>query len=53
MPGHKGNFVYVKDAVRKQAYDQPPLPVPTSTEVGGGVSVAPKMEGTDPFDYKE
>ena len=58
VPGHKGNFVLIKDAVRKQLHEQPPLPVPSAMP---GVSaedelnmvmVAPKM-GTDPFEYRE
>ncbi len=53
VPGHKGNFVLVKDAVRKQRDEQPPLPLPTAPEdASDEVTVAPK-EGTDPFDYRE
>ncbi len=53
VPGHKGNFVFVQDAVRKQAHDQPPLPIPSILEGEvGEVTVADK-QGTDPFEYKE
>ena len=53
VPGHKGNFLLVKDAVRKQPHQQPPLPLPSVPEGEvGKVTVAPK-EGTDPFDYNE
>lgn len=30
VPGHKGNWVFVRDAVYKTAADQPPLPWPTA-----------------------
>lgn len=30
VPGHKGNWVYVRDAVYKTAKDQPALPWPTA-----------------------
>lgn len=55
VPGHKGNFVLIKDSVRKLADAQPPLPVPSieiGSDVGMGVTVAPK-QGTDPYEYKE
>ena len=29
VPGHKGNFVLVSDAIRKQFDAQPPRPFPT------------------------
>lgn len=29
MPGHKGNFVEIKDAAHKKVEEQPLLPVPT------------------------
>jgi large subunit ribosomal protein L3 len=54
VPGHKGNFVYLKDAVRKGVDQQPPLPVPTSLRAElPPVTVAPRAEGQDPFEYKE
>lgn len=53
VPGHKGNFVLVKDAVRVGPETQPPRPVPSWMEGElPPVSVAPR-EGTDPFEYKE
>ena len=53
VTGHKGNFVYVRDAVRKLSHQQPPLPLPSvSGEAAGEVTVAPRV-GSDPFDYKE
>lgn len=53
VPGHKGNFVLVRDSVRKLLDAQPPLPIPSvgAGEVGA-VTVAPRV-GTDPFEYKE
>ncbi len=30
VPGHKGNWVYIRDAVYKTAEQQPPLPWPTA-----------------------
>ena len=53
VPGHKGNFVLVRDSARKTLEQQPPLPVPT--QLGGGdaageVTVAPKAD-IDPYDY--
>ena len=51
VPGHKGNFVLVKDAV-KMDLRQPPRPLPTHLGELPPVSVAPKA-GVDPFDYKE
>ena len=55
VPGHKGNFVFVQDAVRKQVDEQPPLPVPTFLpgDILAAVTVAPRDEGRDPFEYKE
>lgn len=54
VPGHKGNFVLVEDAVRKAVDQQPPLPVPTF--LGGelpSVMVAPREGMRDPFDFRE
>jgi large subunit ribosomal protein L3 len=53
VPGHKGNFVFVRDAVRKQVHDQPPLPVPSITEGEVGEVTVAEKQGTDPFEYKE
>lgn len=57
IPGHKGNFVLIRDAVRKQLHEQPPLPIPSvmadnDQDELNVVMVAPKM-GTDPFEYRE
>ena len=54
VPGHKGNFVFVQDAVRKQVDQQPPLPVPTFLGAAvTAVTVAPREEDKDPFEFKE
>lgn len=54
VPGHKGNWVLIKDSVKKTVAEQPPLPVPTA--LGGAateeVTVAPKRE-EDPYTYRE
>ena len=54
VPGHKGNFVLVRDSAKKTLAQQPPLPVPTL--LGGAaaaeVTVAPKAD-VDPFEYRE
>jgi large subunit ribosomal protein L3 len=52
VPGHKGNFVYVKDAVKVLDDRQPPRPVPSEMNGDGTVTVAPR-QGSDPFDYRE
>ena len=51
VPGHKGNFVLVRDAAKKTLEQQPPRPVPT--QLGeAGLAVAPKGE-RDPYEYAE
>lgn len=52
VPGHKGNWVLVKDSVKKTLAQQPPLPVPTLLGGEVGVTVMPKPT-LDPFDYRE
>ena len=52
VPGHKGNFVLVRDSAKKTLEQQPPLPVPTLLEGEARVTVAPRA-ATDPYDYKE
>ena len=52
VPGHKGNFVLVRDSVKKGVAQQPPLPVPTLLGGAAEVTVAPRSE-VDPFDYRE
>lgn len=51
VPGHKGNFVLVKDAVMKQAHQQPERPFPSYMDSSlPNVLTAPASE-KDPFDY--
>lgn len=53
VPGHKGNFVLVKDAVKKTFAEQPERPFPTFLEsYNGGVVYAPKAEH-NPFEHRE
>lgn len=55
VPGHKGNFVLVKDAVRVLPDQQPPLPLPSVSEAEAAAlqpTVAEKS-GEDPYEYKE
>jgi large subunit ribosomal protein L3 len=52
VPGHKGNWVLVKDAVKKSVHEQPPLPVPTLLDAAMEVMVAAKRD-IDPFAFKE
>ena len=50
VPGHKGNFVMVKDAVMKQAHQQPDRPFPSflGASLPGVMTAAPSTK--DPFD---
>ena len=53
VPGHKGNFVLVKDAVMKQSHQQPERPFPTYLGPSlTDVLTAPTSE-KDPFDYQD
>lgn len=52
VPGHKGNFLLVKDSVKKSFEQQPPRPLPTHLGPLPEVTVAPPS-GQDPFDYVE
>ena len=53
VPGHKGNFVLVKDAVKKRFAEQPERPCPTYIEdYSGGVLYASKSEH-NPFEPRE
>lgn len=53
VPGHKGNFVHVKDAVMKTFQQQPVRPFPTFLgQELPGVGKAP-ASAADPFDYRE
>lgn len=49
VPGHAGNFVLVRDAVRKRVEA---APVPTALGSERAVTVAPKLDA-DPYDIKE
>lgn len=51
VPGHKGNFVEVRDARHKKIDEQPVLPVPTAESVTE-VRVAPKSE-RNPFEIQK
>lgn len=52
VPGHRGNFVLVRDSVKKAFEQQPPRPLPTHLGPLPEPSVAPST-GADPFDYRE
>lgn len=53
VPGHKGNFVRVRDAVLKTFGQQPQRPVPTFLEpLPLEPLLAPKA-ARNPFDYRE
>ena len=53
VPGHKGNFVLVRDAVFKHQELPPELPFPTlSAELPTLLSVAP-AGSRDPFAYAD
>jgi large subunit ribosomal protein L3 len=53
VPGHKGNFVKISDAVLKTFAQQPPRPVPTFLDaLPLEPLLAPKPEKS-PFDYRE
>ena len=49
VPGHKGNFVLVRDSAKKTFDQQPLRPVPTLLGEQPEVAVAPKA-GADPYD---
>lgn len=53
VPGHKGNFVLVRDAVRKLPHQQPPLPIPSATDVDALEITVAEKKGGDPYEYKE
>ncbi len=53
VPGHKGNFVRVKDAVKKRFIEQPQRPFPTFLDqIAGGITYAPKGDH-NPFEPRE
>jgi large subunit ribosomal protein L3 len=53
VPGHRGGYVHLKDAVRKGPEEQPPLPVPTHLGPAPAVpTVAPKV-GDDPYEFAD
>lgn len=50
VPGHKGNYVYIKDAVYKIPAQQPDLPWPTAkTDPNAPVTVV-SPHPKDPFE---
>lgn len=54
VPGHKGNFVEIKDATHKNVDEQPSLPIPTVAQDSESLhvlQVAPKSE-RNPFDIE-
>ena len=53
VPGHKGNFVEIKDASHKRLDEQPALPIPSVTvsDMAMEVRVAPKPE-RNPFEIE-
>lgn len=53
VPGHKGNFVYVRDAVLVPFLRQPARPLPTHLgPLPEGPLIAP-ASATDPYDARE
>ena len=52
VPGHKGNFVFVRDAVYKTADQQPDRPLPTFLGPLPPPSVATRVT-TDPYEYAD
>lgn len=52
VPGHRGNFVLIRDSVKKLSDQQPDLPIPTSLNLETGISIAPKL-GLDPYRFAE
>lgn len=53
VPGHKGNFVYVKDAVMKQAREQPERPFPSYFGTSPPTVLEAPATEKDPFDFKD
>ena len=49
VTGHKGNFVYIKDSVKKTYTEQPPRPFPTANATGGARAVQLLPQGSDPY----
>lgn len=49
VTGHKGNFVYIKDSVKKTSTEQPPRPFPTANDTGGARVVQLLPQGSDPY----
>lgn len=53
VPGHKGNFVRVADAVKKAFEQQPMRPlVPPAVGQGSGVATL-DPNGRDPYDFQD
>ena len=53
VPGHKGNFVLVKDAVMKQSHQQPDRPFPTYLGLSLTDVLTAPDSAKDPFVFKE
>lgn len=53
VPGHKGNFVLVKDAVMKQQHQQPERPFPTYLGPSLTDVLTAPTSMKDPFDYQD
>lgn len=54
IPGHRGNFVKVRDAVMKRfSADQPDRPFPTFTGEAPLVPLVAEYPGRDPFDLQD
>jgi large subunit ribosomal protein L3 len=53
VPGHKGNFVRVRDAVLKSFAEQPERPVPTFLGSFPLEPVLAPKSARNPFDYRE
>lgn len=54
IPGHRGNFVKVRDAVLKRSSGvQPERPFPTFIGEAPAEPLTAPFPGKDPFDYRE
>ena len=52
VPGHKGNFVFVRDAVYKKADQQPDRPLPTFIGELQQPTIATRRTA-DPYEYAD
>ncbi len=53
VPGHKGNFVYVRDAVLVPFARQPERPLPTHLGPLPGAPLVAPARASDPYDVRE